>query len=238
MKVNRLIISILFITALGTVACKKKGDPGPQGPQGEQGLSGEQGATGSQGATGPGGPQGATGETGAQGPQGPAGQTGAAGPQGPQGPQGPTGQTGATGPQGPQGPAGPQGPQGPQGPPGENGATAKSVLLTNQSVKLTGLTKFTIPEITQAIVDYGMVAVYFRSTGTSSWFALPYSEASNTLTVSDFGAGYVNVKANFNASGLDFRIVIISGAAVTIKNNPGINFKDYRQVANALHLAN
>jgi hypothetical protein len=104
-------------------------------------------------------------------------------------------------------------------------------------VVLVGNTRFLVPAITQAIVDQGIVLVYFRNTGaTTSWSALPYSEAGNTLILQAFGVGYVDLKANFAANGLDIRVVVIPGTSLTnlMLHNPGLNLNNYSQVASAV----
>ncbi len=213
MKAKSLLI--LFITiSLITGSC---GKTGPAGPKGDTGATGNTGATG---ATGAAGPQGATGPTGA---------TGATGTTGPQGPAGPAGATGSTGPQGPAGPA------------GQNGqdAAVNSYVFTNKGVVLVGNTRFNLPAITQSIVNSGIVLAYFRNTGTTtSWNALPYAEAGNTLTIASYGVGYIDLKANFLGSGLDFRFVIIPGTSLTnmMAKNPGLNLNNFSQVQAALNI--
>ena len=251
-------ISIICLTTLG--ACKKTITPGPAGADGALGATGPAGSTGATGASGPQGPQGATGANGATGATGPAGATGATGATGPAGPTGATGATGATGPAGATGatgatgPAGPTGATGPQGPAGQNGAdgaagsngadgnaNVSSVLLTNRSVILTGFTQFSVPAITQDVVDKGLVLMFFRITGSNSgFFAMPYAEAGQTLALSSYGVGYVSVKSNFTASGLDFRVVIIQGTSLTTFGaaHPNVNLRNYSEVASALHLSN
>ena len=242
-------ISIICLTTLG--GCKKTITPGPAGADGATGATGASGATGATGAAGPQGPQGATGANGATGATGPAGATGATGAQGPAGPTGANGATGATGPAGAtgaQGPAGPTGATGAQGPAGQNGADGQdgsanvsSVLLTNKTVILTGFTQFSVPQITQDIVDKGLVLMYFRITGSNSgFFAMPYAEAGQTLSLSSYGLGYVSIKSNFTASGLDFRVVIIQGTSLTTFGaaHPNVNIRNYSQVASALRLPN
>lgn len=224
MKIKRLLYLVLMACFLNISACKKDGATGPAGANGTNGTNGADGAQGPQG------------DTGAQGPAGPQGPTG------PAGPTGPTGSTGSQGPAGPEGPAGPQGPAGPtgpQGPAGADGANVQSYLLVNKSVTLTGFTTFNVPAITQDIVDSGVILVYFRTTGsTTGYFALPYSEVGRTITLSDFGVGYVNVKANFSQGGLDFKVVIIPGTGLTTLQvtHPGINLRNYNEVALALHV--
>ncbi|MDN5285550.1 MAG: hypothetical protein JWR38_1824 [Mucilaginibacter sp.] len=171
---------------------------------------------------------GPAGTNGTDGAQGPAGATGAQGPSGPQGATGATGANGATGATGATGANGTDGT-----------VNVESYLLINKSVTLTGFTTFSIPALTQSIVDSGVILVYFRTTGsTSGYFALPYSEAGRTITLSDFGVGYVNIKANFSQDGLDFKIVLIPGGGLTTLQvaNPGINLKNYNEVAAALHI--
>jgi hypothetical protein len=113
----------------------------------------------------------------------------------------------------------------------------------DQSVVAIGVTRLTVPAITQDIVDEGTVLIYVRNTGTTTqWYALPYSDNSgHTIDLSDFGVGYVDLQANFaQANAFDFRIVVISGTGLTQLNvaNPGINLRNYNEVANALHLSN
>lgn len=242
MKKNKLLIITIALSLLSISACKKSTTPGPQGVAGEKGDKGSTGATGSAGpqgatgTTGPQGPAGSNGATGATGPQGPTGSTGATGATGATGPTGATGSTGATGPQGPAGPAGPQGPAGQNG---QDGANAQSFLLLNKSVTLTGLTRFSIPAITADVVNRGIVLVYFRVSGTTTgYYALPYAEADRTLALSNYGIGYVDIKANFTGSDLDFRVVVISGTSLTTLTvtHPGLNVRNFNQVASAFRL--
>lgn len=212
MKKNRLLIAAIAFSLLSIGACKKSTTPGPQGPKGDQGATGATGATGAQG------PQGATGATGG---------TGGTGPQGPAGPAGPQGPTGATGP------------QGPAGANGQDGPGAQSFLLLNKSVTLTGLTRLNVPAITADVVNKGLVLVYFRVTGTTTgYYALPYAEADRTLSVSNYGVGYVDIKANFTGSDLDFRVVVIPGSSLTTLSitHPGLNVRNFSQVASAFRL--
>jgi len=214
-KLLRLVLLVFVVCSVSIYSCKK-------GPQGDKGDTGAPGANGAVGATGPAGPQGANGNTGA---------TGATGPAGPAGPTGATGATGATGPAGPAGPTGPQGPSGTQ---------VDSYLLSNQTVNLTGNTRFLIAAITQDVVDKGMVLVYFRTTGSTIWYALPYAEDDRTLKLTSYGVGYIDVKANFTSGGLDFRVVVVAGTSLTDleAHYPGLNVNNYKQVASTLNITN
>lgn len=215
------------------------GSTGPGGPQGANGSTGATGVTGATGATGATGLTGATGSTGLTGSTGATGSTGSTGATGATGPSGgPQGATGATGAQGATGATGSAGSTGATGATGAQGAGAETYQLLNRSVSLTGLTRFNIPAITQDIVDRGVVLVYFRSTGTNAWYALPYQEDDRILRLADYNVGYIEVKANFNSSGLDFKVVIIPGTSLTTLSvsHPGLDLRNYNQVINTLHI--
>jgi hypothetical protein len=231
---TRYLLPILFLAAISINACKSD-DPAPstvtgiQGSTGNTGLAGATGATGLQGATGPGGPQGVAGTTGANGIAGTNGNTGA------------TGSTGATGADGIAGSPGTPGSPGVQGATGATGsADVQSYLFLSQTVAPLGDITFNVPAITQSIVTQGVILVYVRNSGSNMWYPLPYSEAGDTLTVEDYGVGFVAVKPNFNGTNLDFRIVVIAGTNVTtlMVTHPGVNIYNYAQLASALHLAN
>ncbi|MDP9047538.1 MAG: hypothetical protein M3N14_05330, partial [Bacteroidota bacterium] len=75
----------------------------------------------------------------------------------------------------------------------------------------------------------------------AGWYAVPYNQNGNTMDLSDFGVGFIDIKANFTqTSGIDFRVVVMSGASVTNLSitNPNLNFKNFADVAAALHLSN
>ena len=83
--------------------------------------------------------------------------------------------------------------------------------------------------------------VYVRNTGTTAtWYSLPYTTGGLTINFTDFRVGFVDVQANVATPNLDFRIVVISGTALTKLNavNPHLNFNNFSEVASALHLSN
>jgi hypothetical protein len=105
---------------------------------------------------------------------------------------------------------------------------------------LTG-TRLNIPAITAGIVNNGVILIYLRPTGTTdSWYSLPYSDSGTTITISDYGVGYVDLKSSVSETGLDFRVVVIAGTSLTTLSlqHPGINVNDYGQLASALRLGN
>jgi hypothetical protein len=98
-----------------------------------------------------------------------------------------------------------------------------------------------VPAITQSIVDQGIVLVYFSNTGTSGpWYALPYNNGGTTITMVNYGVGTVSVTSTTLQTNLYFRVVVIPGTSVTLLNvaNPGLNYRNYSQVAAALHIRN
>ncbi|MES2425644.1 MAG: hypothetical protein V4560_01680 [Bacteroidota bacterium] len=246
MKIKYSLLLLLSAT-IGLSACTKSTTPGPAGTNGVNGNTGTTGATGAAGAAGAGGPQGvagATGATGVAGATGATGATGTAGATGATGATGAVGSTGATGATGATGVAGATGATGAVGATGSTGATGaagtaaaiSSYVFTNVGVQILGTSTLAVPAITQTIVDQGVVLVYFRNTGTNSWFALPYSEAGNTLSVQSYTVGALNFKSNFTSNALDFKIIIIPGTSLTtfMARNPGLNLNDYNQVAKAI----
>lgn len=219
-KLSRYLLLLSLVCAVTVYSCKK-------GAAGNKGDTGDTGLAGATGATGPGGPQGANGNTGPTGATGSIGATGSTGATGATG-AGETGATGATGPTGATGAT------------GANGAQAYSYLLLNQSVVLTGNTRLAVSAITQDVLDKGAVLVYFRTTGDTVWYSLPYEVDNLTLKLVDIGLGFIDVKANFNSNALDFRIVIITGTSIGALQaaHPGINLRNYTQVASALNIIN
>ncbi len=226
-KLHRLYaLSLMLIVALCINACKSDAP----GPITVTGTAGATGATGAQGVTGATGAQGATGAGGAQGVQGATGSNGATGATGTAGATGATGSTGATGATGATGSTGATGADGTSG--------INSYVFIGKTVSSVGYTQLNVPAITQAIVNQGAVIVYTRATGSSNWYALPYSLSGNTISMADYGVGFVNVQANFNSSSVDFRVVVMTGASVTqlALTHPNLNINDYSQVAAALGL--
>src|SRR6202012_1589537 len=97
---------------------------------------------------------------------------------------------------------------------GPAGASAQSYLLTDQNLSLTG-THLLVPGITADIVADGAVLVYFRDTNsTGPWYSLPYEQPGVTISLLDFGVGYIDINSNVNETGVDIRVVIIPAATV------------------------
>jgi hypothetical protein len=141
---------------------------------------------------------GSEGDAGPTGPEGPHGTTGPAGPQGPAGPTGPTGPAGPPGAQGPQGVPGPQGPAGPQGPPG-----VTTVLVTlDYAITLrangSGDQSWSVPQITQSVIDNGVVIGYIQLGSAGTWTTLPHVFVNGTFShtmLLTFSLGTVKLEA-------------------------------------------
>jgi hypothetical protein len=137
---------------------------------------------------------------------------------------GPQGNDGPTGPTGPQGPAGPTGPQGPTGPAGPAGTSTVIVTLDYNFVLRpngTGEQSWIVPQVTQSVVDDGVVIGYIQIGGAGSWTTLPHvfvnGTASHTMLMT-FRLGTVTLETRdvpappagtTNYSG-KLRLVIIS----------------------------
>ena len=94
-----------------------------------------------------------------------------------------------------------------------------------------------VPGITADIVADGAVLVYFRDTNTTGpWYSLPYEQPGVTISLLDFGVGYIDIDSNVNETGVDIRVVIIPAATVNSIVMRGIDVTSYTNVASAYHL--
>jgi hypothetical protein len=138
-----------------------------------------------------------------------------------EGPAGPKGDPGADGAAGPQGPAGATGPRGPQGPAG----TSTVLVTLDYSFTLrangSGDQTWSVPQVTQSVIDNGVVIGYIQLGSSGSWTTLPHvfinGTASHTMLMT-FRLGTVTLEArdvpappigSTNYSG-KVRLVIIS----------------------------
>ena len=136
------------------------------------------------------------------------------------------------------------GPVGPQGPPGYDGNA--NVIGTNSVTvgwTLSGnayTSTINVPDISQDIVDKGIVEVYINY--ANEWWVLPDVIGINSTTYG-FGVGYVTLY-NSNSDGTKpdyppssiFRVVVVS--ASNRMANPNVDWKNYSEVKEALHLSN
>jgi hypothetical protein len=144
------------------------------------------------------------------------------------------------------GAVGPQGEQGIQGEPGEDGnANVKSYLFENQTL-VDGNTLFTIPAITQDIMDYGVVLGYFQTSSEDLWFALPYRSAQDFhVFIYSIALQQLTIRSTVAASDVDFRFVVIQGTdgsaskAISVEQElkqAGVDISDFYQVADYYRL--
>lgn len=214
---------MLVAVSLYTVSCTKEGVVGPQGEQGTEGAQGEKGDTG---------PRGANGGKGDKGDTGPRGATGA---KGDKGDRGATGSTGATGPRGEKGDRGPQGPAGPRGATGPQGPAGSVDVIYGSWTALpsTGTHyEMNVPQLTQAILDRGVVAVYakaFKGTTLIGTYKLPVSSPASRDIKYSIALNSIAIFASstMEAGEFQFRYVLIPGSVAA---TAGINLQDYNSV--------
>ena len=110
------------------------------------------------------------------------------------------------------------GAQGEQGIPGQDGqdgedgnANVTSILLIDQTIS-DGNNVFTIPELTQDIVDNGFVYGYITVNGNNYWEDMPLSIGGDIIIEIDrIELEQITLKATFNQSGLNIRFVLVEG---------------------------
>lgn len=182
------------------------------------------------------------------------------GPQGdigPQGAAGPTGATGATGTQGspgsvgPQGPAGPTGAQGPQGVPGAANLLASAWTLAKATDWQSDndpqyfYVGFDEANVTQAVLDKGMVVAYYRDPGRRN-VVLSVPSVTEEASLGYFyevtqNRGRMNFDLTFSKPRLipiDFNLEF---RWIVIPPNPGgrmaaVDWKNYEEVRRVLGL--
>jgi hypothetical protein len=160
---------------------------------------------------------------------------------------------GETGPDGPPGPAGPQGLTGANGNSGAAGNAnvhSKTFNLTSsdwtQSGAFTYLATMPDSDITQAIVDSGIVNVYYFEPSASAWTPLPYTQvlhnSNDFLTWSySYITNQINLKVEdfattpLNPGNTDFRVITVSSFGRIA--NPHLNWNSYEEVKATFNLS-
>lgn len=154
------------------------------------------------------------------------------GPPGTAGEQGPRGEMGATGPKGDKGAAGPKGATG----------TVNVIYSPWLDVTFVKLAKWqaiiATPKITKAILDKGLVLVYFKSNSdTAPLRKLNYFYENDFLIQTVFEGKIVLVSnQNYSAPAYIFRYVIIPGGVLASASLKNVDLKDFTAVAKALNI--
>ena len=108
---------------------------------------------------------------------------------------------------------GQDGAQGIQGEPGQDGedgnANVVTVLFENKTY-VVPLTDFAIPEITQEILDYGVVLGYLNVIN-NTWYPLPYNYGELEMHIFSIQPGTLRLASNGDGAA-NFRFVIIGGS--------------------------
>ena len=133
-----------------------------------------------------------------------------------------------------------KGEQGPTGADGNANVYGSNYVDVNWSLDNNFyFTKIMVPEITQDILDYGLVNVFILY--GNEWWSLPDINGVNS-TIYGFGEGYVSL-INSNSDGSTppypahstFRVIVISSTYKAA--NPTVDWNNYKEVKIALNLA-
>jgi hypothetical protein len=128
--------------------------------------------------------------------------------------------------QGPAGAAGPQGPQGPTGPTGPGGSKGDTgtanVIYSQWDTSFSGTSaEWVVPELTQSIIDSGVVLVYFKAGGLV--YQLNYVQ--ETFYFLYYTApGYIYMVTSGNLANQPTRYILIPGGVPSGNSIP----KDYK----------
>ncbi|WP_343766323.1 collagen-like protein [Gangjinia marincola] len=119
------------------------------------------------------------------------------------------------------------GQQGPQGIPGEDGnANVISVVFNDVDISI-GNNIIDIPEITQEVVDSGVVLGYVTCCGNDFWETLPLVISTEVrLDIDRIGLEYLRLVSTFNQT-LNFRFIIIPSNVDT----SGIDLNNFDEVS-------
>lgn len=131
---------------------------------------------------------------------------------------------------------------GAQGPEGNANVIGSNTVTTSNWTLNSGImyyTTLTSSNITQAIVDKGVVLVY-EGDGSGGYFALPYTFGIESSTF-DFDLGFVNIyitntdaSTPANPGSRTYRIVTITSRAMIAHTD--VDFKNYVSVKKAFNL--
>lgn len=157
---------------------------------------------------------------------------------------------------GPQGPAGPAGQNGTDGTNGQDGnANVNSISFTVQTWEWANFGtvgqpghliyhEHNIPEITQDVMNDGMILVYKKYYGPDGMYLLPWTIAAGSVDVifsTYFEVGKCGIDIARSDLGtysptapMDFKCVVVDGSARAM--NPDLNWNDYNQIADRFNL--
>jgi hypothetical protein len=134
--------------------------------------------------------------------------------------------------EGPAGPAGVQGPQGPTGPTGPQGDTGVANMIYSPWVSgFSGTySVWTVPQITQGVMDSAAVLVYAMS-GNGAVFPLPYNFSGYSVFYACL-VGYIQLSSyNIDLSYYSFRYVIIPPGVKAMTSH-----MNYQELVTLLHI--
>ena len=150
---------------------------------------------------------------------------------------------GEIGPAGPAGPAGPTGTTGAAGATGSTG-TANVIYSTWSVINITTgssapyTAEVSAPQITQDILDKGVILCFFRNVSTLEVFPLPYSFPTSSTSTQEAYASYtlgkIKLRSNITLSSVGFRYVIIPGgvAGGRMASLKGMSYEEIKVLYN------
>ena len=151
------------------------------------------------------------------------------------------GEKGDVGPAGTAGPTGVAGTTGANGAVGATGATGTANVIYSPWSVISISTGSSAPytaevaasQITQDILDKGLVLCFFRNTSTLEVFPLPYSFPTSATTTQEAYASYVigkiKLRSNITLSSVGFRYVIVPGG-IAGGRKAAVDYTDYEAV--------
>jgi hypothetical protein len=136
------------------------------------------------------------------------------------------------------------------GPKGDTGAPGNSNVIGLDAVTVTAdqwlnsgdvwFAYLDVPEITQEVVDHGLVQVY--ALYNNNWWTLPYMQGIQQTTFAILPAQVMLYRANLSntpagqPSDRQYRVVVV--APSQLDAHPDVNWNNYTEVKEALDLEN
>lgn len=131
---------------------------------------------------------------------------------------------------------------------GKDGNANVTTITFNNSTFKDGTNNFSIKAIDKDIVNYGAVLAYMKPSGTTTYYALPFTFGKNEVSIYTVKVGEITLRANYDSkTAVDFKFVIIGGKTANASKNTkngilsdlekkGIAINNYDQIAQFYNL--
>lgn len=121
---------------------------------------------------------------------------------------------------------GTDGVDGQQGIPGEEGnANVKTYVFENIALSAGNSNIFSLAELTQDIMDNGVVLGYLSNTNIA-WFPLPYLDLGESVAIYYITLGSLALSSTIDTQELNFKFVLIEGSSGKNGKNSGETSKN------------